>query len=461
MNLPPTSWSKEFKQHLEAAEVMSFEYDVRGSRVYLPYGWKIRNRIIETAARDLVGIGYEEIHLPNLISSASMEILDEIFPLSNKYYRVNEDLFLAATHEAVFFSFLNRYLPRHAGADALRLYHIGPVFRRPKSSSAGPLTLGERASFMEAYAVLREPAALSSEVDLAVQWAGNLINTLALPSLNVRRPLVGNHPISDMTISFETILPHGRTFASAMIYWQNKIFLERFLGEKATSYNSLHFGITDNIIMNYFAALGDSNGLCLQSQFAPHQVIILYASENGELPSEGLRILNAMTRMDLRVTAMPTSRGKIFRQVHAMHRRGVPVIIVIIEEDLWRGNLLAFPRLLPSVTVSYDSPHTILELLESNDKQIRLASDAVRRAAVIPALSPEEVASIVRDGKIASFFLADDETSARSLMRQMPVGEVLGWEHNQGGNIAGQDMKGQDILDAGKTGKLCYASRRV
>lgn len=401
-------------------------------------------------------IGYQEIHLPSLISSASMSTLDEIFPLSNKYYRINEDLFLAATHEAVFFSFLDRYLRTHKDLDPLRYYHVGPTFRRPKSSSAGPMTLGERASFMEAYAVFRDPAALLSEVNHAVRWAGDLIDTLALPSLNVRRPKTGNHPVSDMTISFETILPHGRTFASAMIYQQNKIFVERFLHEEGATYNSLHFGITDNIVMNYFASLGDRNGLCLQTRFAPNQIVILYASKTGELPSQGSRIAEVMTQMNLRVAVIPAPRRKIFRQVHAVKRSGVPAVIVIVEEDLWRGNCLVFPRLLPSTTMSYDSPQTILELLAANDEAIRAAADASHRAAVIPARSPEEVASIVRDGKVASFFLQEDESAVQGLMRQMPVGEVLGWEYSQGDH-----SEGQDILDAKKTGKLCYASRRV
>jgi hypothetical protein len=111
---------------------------------------------------------------------------------------------------------------------------------------------------------------------------------------------------------------------------------------------------------------------------------------------------------------------------------------------------------MPSVTVSYDSPHLILDLLEANDNRIRAISDASRKEAVIPARSAEEVASIVREGKVASFFLAESEASVRSLMRHMPVGEVLGWEYSK--DSLGE---GPDILVPRTKGKLCYASRRV
>lgn len=424
----------------------------------MPYGWDIRNRLFAAAMQGLDGMGYQEVHLPNLVSSQSLTLLDEIYPLSRKYYHVSDNVFLAASHEAVIFSFLDRFLRNRPECKELRYYHLGPVFRQPNRSSAGPLALGERSSFLEAYSIFRSLQSLRIEFRRSVEWAGELVRQLALPSLHVRRPKIGNHPLSEVAVSFETILPHGRTFASAMIYLQGTIFTDRFFSEEraAANYRSLHFGISDNIVMNYLASLSDDRGLCLQSTISPHQVAILHTSSTDELYLSCRQVLESLRRMGMRVVVEREPRQKIFRRVKHFHRRGVPIVIVLIEEDTWRGDFIVFPRLLPSKLVRFECVQDVLDLVSANDEAIRDVSSAIHRTAVVQASSPDEVASVVADGRVASFYLREDEKQVEKLMARLPVGEVLGFDQSRR-----EDLVGVDIFDDRTEGRLCYASRRV
>ncbi len=163
-------------QALIDAEIISNRYDVTGSSILLPYGCKIRSIIVSTAKRYLECEGYEEICLPNLISGRSMERLDEIYKISDRYYKLSQNLYLAATHEASFYSFLEHNFNFDEISETLKYYSFNVAFRKPKKIGS-PYKLGERSSFLEAYAITKDIAALEKNFNLDYSGTEKLLKS--------------------------------------------------------------------------------------------------------------------------------------------------------------------------------------------------------------------------------------------------------------------------------------------
>jgi hypothetical protein len=242
-----------------------------------------------------------------------------------------------------------------------------------------------------------------------------------------------------------------------MVYLQDDIFTSRFLtrNNAKRGYRSLHFGVTDNLFLNYLASLSDAEGIRLHRQVAPYELVLLHSSQVGTVHDQARTVLEFVQANNVRVQVERVSRRKSFRRAAELRRQGVPLILVMNEEDSWRGNYIAFPRMAESELVPFGQPQRIVDLLSLNDRKLHEVAVAVRDAAVVRAASAAQVSSIVADGSIAAFFLGEDESNVERLTGDLAVGEVLGFDW------PGRAEVGPDIFDHRAEGRLCYASRRI
>jgi hypothetical protein len=441
------SWASRFKAALVDAELMSFAYDVRGSRIFLPYGWQLRTNLLDLARAGLAARGYLELHLPNLVSTAALDRLDRVHPLSGRYLRIGPDLAVAASHEAAFFTFLDGQF-RRTGPAEVRYLHVGPVFRRPKTAPSG-FVLGERTSFLEAYAVLRGCVALDVECAAVIAWTRELIaETLRLPSVHVERPRFGNHPVSTRTVTHETLLPSGRTSCTAMVYRQDTIFTREFLAAAATAdLRSVHAAVTDNLILAYLAVVHDpAAGFRLHSSVAPHQVVLVGPDPSGALPA-------ALGRAGWRVH-VDRQPGRVAFRRAAWHRsRGVPVTVVD-DRGGHQDNLVV--RAGPDgrwVPLDGDIVARVVALIRDHDRAVDARLRRLSAEVAVDATDLTEVNDLIAAGRIARFYAPDDDATVQRITAELRGGEVLGFD-------CVDPRPGRAVTGAAE-GRLCYAARRT
>lgn len=266
---------KNFRRALRECGYVTNASCVPGSRVYLGKGCFILNRMMELFRSGHLQAGFSEIRLPNLLSRHDVEKLDAITPISHKYFRISETVVASAAHEAAFFSYASDLLRRGGGDMSLNVFNLGEAYRERKKSPS-PFNFGERVCFMEMYCIGRSRVSIDRWISLSFDIIHDiLLNRMSMPCIVVDRPRDGNLPFSDKTISFDCILPIGRTFSCGMLYDQGDIFSKIFLGGDS-EYASAHSAITDNAIISFLACTFFDDGFDIPSEFAAVQLAVLY-----------------------------------------------------------------------------------------------------------------------------------------------------------------------------------------
>ena len=448
---------KALNRTLIEAEFLSSEGDVSGSRIYLPAGWAVRNLIFRKASLLLDAAGFQEFHMPSILRKSHIERLDNLTPISSKYFPLTEDLRLAATHEAVFFPFALEQIAKRGRRLPLNLYHLGPAYRSPRTAPV-PFNLGERFSYLEVFSVCR-PNEYERWSGVLFSWATQMtISLMNLPSVRVRRPRYGNLGFSDQTLTVETMLPLGRTFCTAMVYRQGSMFTRLFsMGDEPFSgLKSVHAGITDNLFFAYLANCMDADGFTLHSEFAVTQVLIS-CPENDERSralAHSLKI--RLEAIGARALISFRASRNASRDLGLFRKQGIPVFISIEPVLARDGCGRAYSRSSPSkgTVIDLSNAPEINALIVAHDIWMARRLEAFSEASIGHARNLDECKELIRAGKIARFYLQDDGAAVAELDAMLPGAEVLGYDTeplNYGGSI----------LNGSQAGKICYAAKRL
>lgn len=446
-----------FKALLQRADVLTTT-GVSGSRAYLPYGWGLRNRIYGVATSELVRQGFQELYLPSLVSASDVERIDVIEPISQKYIATAVDgVRLTATHEAVFYPLLGRQLRSGSWRLPCRYFHIGPVYRRHRNVLF-PFNAGERASFVECFAVTATREQAEEEARTAQRWAAHVVHQrLALPSVEVIRPISTNRHFSRQTVCIDALTPQGRTVNTAMTYLHDDLFTRAFNVRIRTSFGTrifpsvVHFGLSDNLFYVSLLERCDDRGLRLMSEIAPIQVNVLALGSTEVIDRCTNQLSAFLVERQLRHKVRTVTQSELGRAIEHDIVRGVPITAVLYPRESRAGKIVLATR-EERIAIDCGSLETIERLLVANDEHLRQAADRRLNDAIVPCRSPDEAGVVVGSGRIAEVPLDTSDDSVRSVEQRVRVGEVLGFRKGE---------TATDVLSGRPTCWRALISRRV
>lgn len=450
-----------FKSLLESAGVLVVGDKSDFAKVYLPYGWSIRERLYGLARQTLTeALGYAEFSLPHIVGRRSLNTLDTIYPFSKNFISLRGDSAVAASHEATFYTFMRRYLQLNGATLPFRGYTFGPVFRHSKSIPF-PFSGGERASFLESYGVFRTRTEALEDMDKSIIWTRSLItDRLAIPSVCVRRPLATNKPVSHRTVCVDSVTPLGRTAITGMSYFHDDIFTSAFgvrwrdeTGRRRLAY-SVHFGVSDNLLFAYLINSCDDRGLRLLADIAPIHVRIYnpHLHPDGSILSRA--ITDSLTTAGIRVEQSDTTMSQLGAAIRRSKTAGIPVQLVVYPHESNAGEVLTITRdsdqqsRWPLNAILQNVLFTLGEL----DQQIRRASQQRYSDNVILCSTLREVNAALQAGLVACTPLHSHNSSVRKLEQTLTSGEVLGFADG---------YAGIDVLTGRPAQTLAYVSRRT
>ncbi|MHC3129443.1 MAG: proline--tRNA ligase [Candidatus Bathyarchaeota archaeon] len=351
-------WSEDFgewfRNVLINAGIMDYRYPIKGSGVWMPYGFKIRRNVLQILRDLLDNAGHDETLFPLLIpetvlaqESAHVKSFEgECFwvthggfePLKVRYA-------LRPTSETVIAPMLKLWIRSHADLP-LKLYQVVNVFRHETKATRPIIRMREVATFKEAHTCHATFEEAEEQVHEAVELYKRFFDDVGVPYCVSRRPEWDKFAGALYTIAFDMLCPDGRTLQIGTVHNLGQNFAKAFnITYETKDGNQKHiwttsYGISGRGIAAVLIIHGDDNGIVLPPKIAPIQVAVVPVPYKGKEEQVNQACADVAAKLkDAGYRVELDSRGDLTpgNKFYYWELRGVPIRIEIGPRDLANG----------------------------------------------------------------------------------------------------------------------------
>jgi prolyl-tRNA synthetase len=355
-------FGKWFRHVLSNAEIIDQRYPIKGMTVWLPYGFKIRGKILQILRELHNSTGHNEMLFPLLISETSLaKEAEHIKSFEGEVFWVTKGgltplevkLALRPTSEAAIGPMLKIWIRSHADLP-IKLYQIVNTFRYETKATRPLIRVRELDSFKEAHTAHATEEEAEKQVKEGIEIYKKFFDTLCVPYKISKRPEWDKFPGAVYTVSFEQILPDGRTLQIGTVHNLGQNFSKAFdvtyeteKGEREHVWQTCYGIFAGRPFVGVLGAHGDDNGAVLPPAMAPIQVVIipiphkeiekqiLKACQNA---ASKLEKTNISVELDLRPDLTPGAK------YYYWELRGVPIRIEIGPRDVKQNEVTVVRR---------------------------------------------------------------------------------------------------------------------
>jgi len=350
-----------FRQVLIDAEILDYRYPIKGCGVWLPYGHKMR-KLVTQLLRDLHDTtGHDEVQFPIMVTETNIrkeaahikDFENEVFWITHGGLKPLEIRYaLRPTSETAIYPMLKLWIRSHADLPK-KLYQIGSVFRCETKTTRPIIRVREVTTFKEAHTSHASFEEAEAQIKEATQIYKDFFDACGVPYTISRRPDWDKFPGALYSISFDVIMPDGRTLQSGTVHNLGQNFSKAFdiqyetlEGEHEYIWQTC-YGISERGIGSLISVHGDDNGIVLMPQLAPVQVVIVPIPhkesqqsiiESCEKVAEKLRSLGFRAEIDQREEITPGAKFFYWEL------RGVPIRIEIGPKDVQKEQVVLVRR---------------------------------------------------------------------------------------------------------------------
>ncbi len=355
MSVKRQKWSEHFgewfRDVLINAEIMDYRYPIKGSGVWMPYGFKIRKNILQIIRDILDNTGHDETLFPLLIPETSLaQEASHVKSFEGECFWVTHGGFeplkvkyaLRPTSETVIAPMLKLWIRSHADLP-MKLYQVVNVFRHETKATRPIIRMREVEPFKEAHTCHASSEEAEQQVQQAVGLYKRVFDSVGVPYIVSRRPDWDKFAGALYTIAFDLLCPDGRSLQIGTVHNLGQNFAKAFdltyetIDGRQEHIWTTSYGISGRGIAAVLIAHGDDNGIVLPPKIAPIQVVVVpvpykgkeqevnQACENvaSKLKNAGYRV-----KLDLRNELTPGNK------FYYWELRGIPIRVEIGPRDL-------------------------------------------------------------------------------------------------------------------------------
>lgn len=358
MKIKRDKWSKEFSKWfdevLERAELYDYgRYPLKGTGIWRPYGFKLRQNIINIIRREHDVRGHEELLLPLLIPEYFLRKESEhIKGFEAQVYWVTHGgaeeldikLALRPTSETIITPMVAYWYQSYKQLPK-KFYQIGSIFRYETKATRPMIRLREVTTFKEAHTFHDSFEDAERQVMEAIEIYKKIFDELGIPYKISQRPEWDKFAGALYTIAFDTILPDGKVLQIGTVHHLGQNFTKAFeariqLKDGSIDYMwSTSYGLSDRIIATLIAIHGDDRGLVLLPKVAPIQVVIVPIPSKDETKTKEIidyaqKIMEILTSHNIRVHLDDRIEITPGYKYYDWELKGVPVRLEVGEREL-------------------------------------------------------------------------------------------------------------------------------
>jgi len=351
-------WSEDFgewfRDVLINAGIMDYRYPIKGSGVWMPYGFKIRRNVLQILRNLLDTTGHDETLFPLLIPETSLaQESAHVKSFEGECFWVTHGGFeplkvryaLRPTSETVIAPMLKLWIHSHADLP-LKLYQVVNVFRYETKATRPILRMREVSTFKEAHTCHATFEEAEEQVNAAVELYKRFFDEVGVPYVVSRRPEWDKFAGALYTIAFDMLCPDGRTLQIGTVHNLGQNFAKAFNITYETKDGrqehiwTTSYGISGRGIAAVLIIHGDDNGIVLPPKIAPIQVAVVPVPYKGKeeqvnqaCADVAAKLKDAGFRVELDLRGDLTPGNKFYY----WELRGVPIRIEIGPRDLANG----------------------------------------------------------------------------------------------------------------------------
>ncbi len=410
-------FSEWYSEILEKAKIYDVRYPVKGCGCYLPYGFKIREKVLEVIRKKLNEKGHEECLFPMLVPETFLMkeaehikgFEDEVFWVTHGgKEELGEKLALRPTSETVIYPIMREHIKSH-GDLPIKIYQIVNCFRYETKHTRPLIRVREIMTFKEAHTFHASKEECLDQVKEAVEIYKEIFDELEIPYLICRRPEWDKFPGGEFTIAFDTILPSGKALQIGTVHNLGQNFAKTFdikfetkEGKQDYVYQSC-YGISDRVIASVLAIHGDENGLVLPSNVAPIQIVIIpliFKNTKDKVLTKSNEIRIELEKHGYRVKLDSREDIRPGKKYYEYEYIGVPIRIEIGPKDLEEEKVVVFRRdTKEKVKVSLnDLIKELNKIIKEYDQNLKNRAKEKFESMIVVVNSIEEIKNI--DGKV-------------------------------------------------------------
>ncbi|MGC9209851.1 MAG: proline--tRNA ligase [Acidilobus sp.] len=362
-------WQKNFSEWfdwvLERAEVYDYgRYPVKGMGVWMPYGFQIRRRVIDTIRELLDSAGHEEVLFPMLIPEWMLAkegehikgFEDEVYWVTHGGLEpLDVKLALRPTSETPITYYESLWIQSYKQLPR-RFYQVVSVFRYETKATRPMIRLREVTSFKEAHTVHESFEDAEKQVLTAINIYKTFFDSLGIPYLISKRPDWDKFAGALYTIAFDTIMPDGRTLQIGTVHNLGQNFTKAFnfrvqLRDESFDYPwQTSYGVSDRVVATLIAVHGDDIGLVLPTRVAPYHVVIvpIPPSDESKLSSVAdyaRKVYEMVKSIGLRVVLDDRSELTPGEKYYYWDAKGVPLRIEIGLREVSNNTVTVVKRI--------------------------------------------------------------------------------------------------------------------
>lgn len=345
-------FGKWFRRVLTEAEIIDSRYPVKGMTVWLPHGFQMRGRMLEVLRELHDSTGHQEMLFPLLIPETSLaKEAEHIKSFEGEVFWVTRGgltplevkLALRPTSEAAIGPMLKFWVRSHADLP-IKLYQIVNTFRYETRATRPLIRVRELDSFKEAHTVHATEREAEAQVKEGVEIYKRFFDTLGVPYRMSKRPEWDKFAGAVYTISFEQILPDGRTLQIGTVHNLGQNFAKAFdvtyeteKGEREHVWQTCYGIFAGRPLVGVLAAHGDDNGAVLTPAIAPIQVVVIPIPSKGmekQITKACQQVASMLKRADIRVELDLREDLTPGSKYYYWELRGVPIRIEVGPRDM-------------------------------------------------------------------------------------------------------------------------------
>ncbi|MGC9148012.1 MAG: proline--tRNA ligase [Sulfolobales archaeon] len=366
---PSTKYGEEFSKWydwvLDAAEIYDYgRYPVKGMGIWRPYGFKIRELVLQRLRELLNETGHEEVLFPLLITEDMIKKESEhIKGFENQVYWVTHggleplDVKLALrptseipiTYMEALWYHSYRDLPK-------KLYQIVSMFRYETKSTKALIRVREVTTFKEAHTLHESFEDADKQVAEAVEIYSKFFDDLGIPYIVSKRPEWDKFPGAVYTVAFDTLMPDGRALQIGTVHHLGQTFTRIFevrihLRDGSMDYGwQTSYGVSERVVSALIGIHGDERGLVLLPKYAPIQVVIVpipstvSSEETDRVWSYAREIETLLKNAGFRVYCDLDRELKPVDKFYKYEIKGVPIRIEVGPRELTSDTVTVFRR---------------------------------------------------------------------------------------------------------------------
>ena len=420
---------------MEKTELVSLEDSLfpGGGLVWLPRGMKWKNLVYKQFYEILELAGFEEMQLPRIVSSTTLDkVAEDFFDFRNGVYWLNDNegrdrdkRYLNSTSDPVLNHFLSKKVKQNPKMIPMDIYLKEHLFR-PVTGGVPFLRQEEHSGIIESYSLVWDEESLNNAFTKSREMLKRFFDGLNLSYLEIDQSMWGNKPVAKEVTSLQTLIPSLKGMARIGTTYKHHERFSRIFRVRRKDKNGRNeyakqvgFGFGERFLLGLLEHHVDSYGFCFTSNTAPTQIAIISNDSSDRSKVEDLK--EKLKKYRISIDEDYSSHIKKRLKKHLVY--GTPLRVTITSDN----NLLYSRRdTLDRTECSIDYFVSHLDnILQDVDNSLRYRSQEFFNGNLVQTNSLAEIDSILYNNKVVLINHCLQESFGQALEDKYP-GELLG-----------------------------------